>query len=235
METAPNPKKEFLAYEEYNKQGDLYVAAQRKFYTDVPDTGRKFFRGAVEQNISEKEIADMGCGAGDDLVTYQSMGAKKVIGIEPSIVMLKAAEETLQQKGVSIELKQGDWNAIPLPDESVDVVTSRYSFHIIPDFEKAFKEVARVLKHSGHFLIAVPHPLYDKKLAQEQGAGPTDTIKSTLFGGEVTVENFQHSMEDYTGDMANKYFTVEKVMEYSMNERLNESEPTALLVDYKKK
>jgi ubiquinone/menaquinone biosynthesis C-methylase UbiE len=225
----------FISYEEYNKQGELYVATQREFYSDTPDTGRNFFRNAIESNIKNKSIADVGCGAGDDLITYKNMGARRVVGIEPSSVMLKAAEKSLEEKGLTIELLEGQWDKLPLPDESVDVVTSRYSFHIIPNFEKAFKEVSRVLKSGGNFLIAVPHPKYDAKLAREQGVDIHSTIKSSLFGGKIIVENYQHSVEEYTSGTVLDYFSVEEVVTYSMHEDVNENEPTALLMRYRKK
>ncbi len=236
MEKTPNPAdSKFVSYEEYDRQGDQYVAAQREFYSALPDTGRKFFQAVIKENVQNKTIVDIGCGAGDDLITYTNMGASRVIGVEPSVVMLNAANTTLKEKNVRAELIQGLWHRIPLPDASVDAVTSRYSFHIIPDFREAFREVTRILKTDGHFLIAVPHPKYDRKLVEEQEVHPGQTIKSSLFEGKVTVENYPHFIEDYIGDVALEYFALQKMVEYSMNEKEDETEPTALLIDYRKK
>ena len=48
----------------------------------------------------------------------------------------------------------GDMEALPFPDESFDVVISNGGFCLVPDKEKAFKEVCRVLKPGGRCAIA---------------------------------------------------------------------------------
>lgn len=222
-------------YEEYERQGEEYIAAQRDFYTDIPDTGRIFFRDAMGTALQDKTIVDIGCGAGDDLLTYKKLGAKRVIGVEPSRVMLSAAQETIKKEPVDLELVEGELEHMPLPDESVDIITARYSFHVIANFAVAFKEVARVLKPNGQFLIAVPHPKYDAKLAEEQQLKSSGKIKSPIFGGRVVVEYFQHTMDNYLSGEVLKYFVCENLLEYSMHEDKTATDPSGLLINYRKK
>jgi ubiquinone/menaquinone biosynthesis C-methylase UbiE len=53
----------------------------------------------LRSKIENKIVVDIGCGAGDDLLLYQKMGAKKVIGIEPALKML-------DQKNLIIKLRE---------------------------------------------------------------------------------------------------------------------------------
>src|SRR5690606_7324579 len=58
--------------------------------------------------------------------------------------------------------------AIPLPDASVDVVTSNGVLNLVPDKPRAFAEIARVLKRDGRVQIsdiALARPVSDKSRA----------------------------------------------------------------------
>jgi len=49
---------------------------------------------------------------------------------------------------------EGDIEDIPLPDNSFDVVISNCVINLVPDKEKAFAEIMRILKPGGHFCIS---------------------------------------------------------------------------------
>jgi ubiquinone/menaquinone biosynthesis C-methylase UbiE len=219
----------------YDKHGKEYVENQRKFYSQSPDTGRKFFQDSLRIDTEKMTIADIGCGAGDDLIAYKKLGAKKVIGIEPSLSMLSEAKKTLGENHPDIKLVAGNWTHIPLTDNSVDALIGRYSFHVMSDFEKAFQEVARVLRKGGLFLLAAPHPIYDEKIAAEQNLKPGEKMKIPIFEGKFTVENPPHTLEDYLSKTCFEYFTLEEKKDYSMFEDENETEPTGILLKFRKK
>jgi TusA-related sulfurtransferase len=57
---------------------------------------------------------------------------------------------------------EGNAEHIPLPDESVDVITSNGVFNLVPDKRAAFAEIHRVLRPGGRVQIAdiaIGHPL----------------------------------------------------------------------------
>lgn len=236
MNELPKPHvPEELSIAFYEQHGKEYVKNQREFYTGTKDTGREFFRNSLVPNINQLTIADIGCGAGDDTITYKQMGAARVIGIEPSKVMLDEAKKLVKNSGLTIELQQGKWDQIPLPDESVDAVTARYSFHVVDSLDTPYKEVARVLKKGGVFLVGVPHPLHDAKVVREQNLQPGQKMRVPLFNGKFTVDIPPHTMNEYLSDTCKQFFEVEEQVSYSMHEDPSEKEPTGLLLKLRKK
>ena len=227
------PEEPSIAF--YEQHGSEYVRNQREFYSSTKDTGREFFRNSLVSNIDQLTIADVGCGAGDDAITYKQMGAMRVIGIEPSKVMLEEAKKSVEKSGLGIELQQGKWDHIPLPNESVDAITARYSFHVVPDLDQSYTEVARVLKKGGVFLISVPHPIHDAKVIKEQNLKQGEKMKVPLFHGKFTVDIPPHTMDEYLSDTCKQYFETEERIGYSMHEDATEKEPTGLLLKLRKR
>src|SRR2546428_8365932 len=54
----------------------------------------------------------------------------------------------------NIEILAGDATKVPLPDASVDVVTSNGVLNLVPDKPAAFAEIYRVLKPGGRLQLA---------------------------------------------------------------------------------
>lgn len=75
-----------------------------------------------------------------------------IAGIDISGKMLEKAME----KSLSVEYKKASFLDIPYPDETFDSVISCFAFHHLTNIEKeaALKEIARVLKQDGKFIIA---------------------------------------------------------------------------------
>ena len=55
---------------------------------------------------------------------------------------------------VNVHVLEGNAESIPLPDASIDVVTSNGVLNLVPDKPSAFREIARVLKPAGRLQIA---------------------------------------------------------------------------------
>ncbi len=103
-------------------------------------------------------VLDLGSGAGNDVFIARSIVGEtgKVIGIDMTPEMVIRALQNNQRLGhsnVSFHLGEIE-NMSPIPDNSVDVVISNCVMNLVPDKEKAFSEVHRVLKQGGHFSIS---------------------------------------------------------------------------------
>lgn len=106
-------------------------------------------------------VLDLGSGAGFDVfLAAQRVGSTgKVHGVDMTPEMLDRARGNAkaftERTGLSnVEFHHGQIEAIPLPDESVDVVLSNCVINLSPDQPMVWKEVARVLKPGGRVSIS---------------------------------------------------------------------------------
>jgi arsenite methyltransferase len=102
-------------------------------------------------------VIDLGSGAGNDCFIARSVvGEKgKVIGIDFTPAMIeKARANAALHNFNNVEFRQGDIENIPVADNTADVVVSNCVLNLVPNKEKVFKEIFRVLKPDGHFCIA---------------------------------------------------------------------------------
>ncbi len=101
-------------------------------------------------------VLDIGCGAGMDLL----LAARRVgptgraIGVDMTPVMLERTREAARKLGLEhVELREGDAEALPVEDDSVDVVISNGVLNLTTDKAKAFSEILRVLKPGGRLML----------------------------------------------------------------------------------
>lgn len=103
----------------------------------------------LESKVSEKTVLDYGCGHGMHSVSIARFGGK-VTGVDLSEESLKIAKKRAEKEGLSdkIQFVAGDCEALPFTDQSFDIVFDGGTFSSL-DIEKAFSEIARVLKPGG--------------------------------------------------------------------------------------
>ena len=110
-------------------------------------------------NINEGDtVIDLGSGAGNDaFITRRIVGETgKVIGIDMTPEMVLLALQNNQKLGyTNVEFILGEIeNMKEVPTNTANVVISNCVMNLVPNKEKAFKEVQRVLKVGGHFSIS---------------------------------------------------------------------------------
>lgn len=101
-------------------------------------------------------VLDVGSGSGTDLLlAAQKVGTGgRVIGLDMTAAMLSKVRTHAAGRACDVRLMQGNAEYIPLPDASVDVVTSNGAFNLIPDKRTAFAEMFRILRPGGRVQIA---------------------------------------------------------------------------------
>ncbi len=99
-------------------------------------------------------ILDLGCGTGNETINLEKSFNCSVTGVEPSNKMLTIAKE--QNK--SINWLSGSAEYIPVPDDSVNILTAFFSIHHFDKLDKAFAEIDRVLSKNGKiFIFTISH------------------------------------------------------------------------------
>ena len=102
-------------------------------------------------------VLDLGSGAGNDCFVARTLAGEtgKVIGLDFTEEMIRKAHQNLAKAGFNnINFVKGDIEEMPLPDSSFDVVISNCVLNLVPDKQKAFSEIFRVLKPEGHFCVS---------------------------------------------------------------------------------
>lgn len=144
-------------------------------------------------------VVDLGSGAGNDVFVARSIvgDSGKIIGIDFTEEMLKKANINNTKLGFeNVEFKLGDIENLPLENDTTDVVISNCVMNLVPDKNKAYSEVYRVLKEDGHFCmsdIVLEGELPDK--LRESAAMYAGCISGAM------------QQEDYLGVIKNAGFT----------------------------
>ena len=114
-------------------------------------------------------LLDIGTGTGRMLELFASK-ARNAIGIDRSSEMLRLARVKLEEAGISsASLRQGDMNALPLGDRSVDSIILHQVLHYAQQPGAAIAEAARVLVRGGQMLV-IDFAQHDRAELKERDA-----------------------------------------------------------------
>lgn len=102
-------------------------------------------------------VLDIGCGAGiDSVMAARKTGPSgRVIALDFLPEMLERTAKAAADAGLqNIEPLEGEMEAIPLPDDSVDYVVSNGVLNLSPRKSRVLAECVRVLRPGGGFCIS---------------------------------------------------------------------------------
>ena len=102
-------------------------------------------------------VLDIGCGGGiDTILAARRTGPRgRVVALDFLPEMLERTRDAAGVAGLhNIELLEGEMEAIPLPDSSVDLVISNGVINLSARKSRVFAECARVLRPGGRFCVS---------------------------------------------------------------------------------
>ena len=154
------------------KRDETYYIAKTfdymaRFYdrTSNKKLGLEFYSLAAKlSGVKEGDkVLDVGCGTGTLALRLKKQAGNKgfVAGIDASSEMLKQAKIKADKENIRLDLRVASIEKIPFSDNFFDVVTSTWVIHqlSLPLKKKGIKEIFRVLKVGGHFLLADLHKI----------------------------------------------------------------------------
>jgi len=142
----------------------------------------------------DETVLDLGSGGGIDVfIAAKQVGPKgKVFGIDMTDEMLELARKNQAKMGVqNVEFIKGYIEAIPLPDNSVDVILSNCVINLSEDKKKALSEAYRVLKNGGRLTIADIVILKDVPRALRNQVN----LWVGCIAGALTAEEYHHILQ----------------------------------------
>jgi SAM-dependent methyltransferase len=156
-------------------------------------------------------VLDLGCGEGRVSRELKQLGYD-VVGVEGSETLAAAAREA----DPDFEVHVADAGAIPLGDDSFDLVVASLMLMNVDDLAKILDEVARVLRPGGALVASLPHPV--NSLGD---AGPNVGYFNEVRYSEMltegdawlTLHETHRPLSAYTEALADRGFVIERLVE----------------------
>lgn len=197
----------------------LFVGYPASVLDPLPPTATESFAGvgypfAANALRAGDVVLDIGSGSGTDtLIASRRVGdGGTVYGLDMTTAMLEKLGRNIEELGAAnVRALRGNAEEIPLPDASVDVVTTNGVLNLVPEKPRAFAEIARVLKRGGRLQIsdiALQNPISEKSRADPKlwaecvvGAVLEDDYVRMLGEAGLSVEVI-HRLDYFAGSVS---------------------------------
>jgi ubiquinone/menaquinone biosynthesis C-methylase UbiE len=175
-------------------------------------------------DVQGRRVLDCGCGEGRFCRILLERGAGHVLGLDLCELMIDAAS-SLQSERDAYRVADVQ-NLHFIEDESFDLAISYLNQCDLPDFEANNREVHRVLRRGGRFVVANLHPMRSAVGTWQKASDGTKqhvVVDKYFDEGErrwrmmgVEITNFHRTMETYLSSFLNSGFAIERVLEPSV-------------------
>lgn len=172
-------------------------------------------------NVEGLRVVDCGCGEGRFCRLLVERGAAYVLGLDLCAPMIEAARELQAERD---EYRVADVQDLSfLGDGTFDLAVSYLNQCDLPDFEANNREVFRVLRPGGRFIVANLHPMLSavgawhrtedgKKLHVVLDRYFEETERHWMMMG-VEFTNFHRSLSTYIRSFLNAGFAITDIIE----------------------
>ena len=208
----------------------MLVGYPEKLLDALPKQALESFAGVgyhFQTNLIKKGgwVLDIGSGSGTDLLVASRLTGEKgkVFGVDITDAMIEKARKAAKTNGFSnVKIVKADAEELPFRDNTFDVVISNGVINLIPDKQKVFSEIYRVLKPGG--VLNIADIVLGKKISEESRQDPQlwaecivgasienrylETIKKAGFKNIKVIESFDYftnSPSENTREVADHY------------------------------
>jgi SAM-dependent methyltransferase len=144
---------------------------------------------AIPLNGTES-VLDLGSGAGHTAIAFAPL-VNECYGIDVTKEMVEVAGNFAKSRGVTnVRFQQGDAEELKFPDASFDVVTCRFAAHHFVNLEHVIREISRVLKPGGSFLLVDHYAPEDSEL--DNFVNHLDRMRDPSHVRESSLSEWKH-------------------------------------------
>ena len=159
--------------------------------------------GGLQLNGGEK-VLDAGCGLGDDAFEIARLVGNqgRVVGVDVSETMISEARRRDAAHDLTVEFEVGDAQALRFADATFDACRTERMLMHVPDAERAFAEMVRVIRRGGRLsvfdfdwetqIIDSPYTQTTRQIARSF----CDSFKNGWIGRRLPRLFKQHAMMD---------------------------------------
>lgn len=135
----------------HGEEGIETIANMNENHKDIS----KFAFECVNVNNTDN-ILDIGCGGGVNIEKFLKLTENNVDGLDYSDI---SVQESIKRNKSAVDenrchIIQADVSNMPIENETYDLVSAFETIYFWPDIENTFKEVSRIIKQNGRFMIA---------------------------------------------------------------------------------
>lgn len=139
-----------LSQKHFNRQAAFYDEKESTTVSKFPKLCYPHAQNEIKR-YRPNYVLDLGCGTGEMLRLLREEHPEMMLyGLDLSPEMIRMAE---RKHIMHVDLRVGDAEFLPYADQSFDVVLCMQSFHHYPNPKEVLKEVHRVLRPGGRFLL----------------------------------------------------------------------------------
>jgi SAM-dependent methyltransferase len=169
-------------------------------------------------DTTDKDVLDLGCGYGWHCRFAADHGARSVLGIDQSKMMIAEAQKRNAHEKINYcicSLQDYDY-----PKASFDLAVSNLVLHYVEDLDAVYRCVFRTLRAGGVFLLNIEHPTFTAGVNQQfaaDGTWPVDRYyepggRQTDFLGH-TITKYHHTLTQILMGLIHAGFRIAAVEE----------------------
>lgn len=193
-------------FEEHHDQYDAVARLfSEKFLKYNQNSIQAYFR-SFDVTMANKRVLDLGCGEGFDMKVFSERGAL-VYGVDSSIEMVQLA----RQKNPESVVEVSSFEKVPFEDSTFDFVVSKWALQSAGTIDPIYEEIHRVLKPGGKLVCLICHPIrqYVEKKKKGKNYFEKEIIHSSLFDGQILVQEPSHTLSEYLSPVFFNHFVLE--------------------------
>lgn len=169
-------------------------------------------------DMTGKDMLDLGCGYGWHCKYAADQGARSVLGIDQSEMMIAEAKKRNAASGITYRVRSLQDYAYPAA--AYDLVVSNLVLHYVEDLDGVYRSICKTLRPGGVFLMNIEHPTFTAGVNQQfaqDGTWPVDDyyypgLRKTDFLGHEIIK-YHHTLTQILGGLLKAGFRIEAVEE----------------------